>query len=70
MIVIVMILIMNMIVTMMLMVSFQIEAVEVCEGMVHNYGYQVIFVINHPHHHPHQHLRHHHNRHLGGVHRE
>ena len=66
MIVIVMILIMNMIVTMMLMVSFQIEAVEVCEGMVHNYGYQVIFLINHPH----QHLRHHHNRHLGGVHRE
>ena len=69
MIVIVMILILIMILTMvvmMLMVSFQIEAVEVCEGMVHNYGYQVIFVINHPH----QHLRHHHNRHLGGVHRE
>lgn len=68
MIVIILIIIVIMMIVMMLMVSFQIEAVEVCEGMVHNYGYQVIFVINHPHHH--QHLRHHHNQHLGGVHRE
>ena len=68
MIVMILIIIIIMMIMMMLMVSFQIEAVEVCEGMVHNYGYQVIFVINQ--HHQHQHLRHHHNRHLGGVHRE
>ena len=27
------------------MMIFQIEAVEVCEGMVHNYGYQVRIII-------------------------
>ena len=28
-----------------LCIVLEIEAVEVCEGMVHNYGYQVRFVV-------------------------
>jgi len=29
-----------------LCIALQIEAVEVCEGMVHNYGYQVEYIVN------------------------
>merc|ERR1711990_692471 len=29
-----------------LRIALQIEAVEVCEGMVHNYGYQVEYIVN------------------------